>query len=78
MELEGNKELLVTGKSRRMCNVAIVSLGLSVVTGYRGRFGPKKAVLGHQMCSYGRAPPDLAPLPRGATGEFLPQNLDFR
>ena len=37
----------------------------------------KKAVLGHEMRSFGRAPPDLAPLPRGATGEFLAQNLDL-
>ena len=37
----------------------------------------KKAVLGHKMRSFGRAPPDLAPLPRGATGAFLAQNLDL-
>ena len=30
-----------------------------------------------QMRSFGRAPPDLAPLPRGASGEFLAQNLDL-
>ena len=40
-------------------------------------FGPKKAVLGHKMRSFGGVPPDLAPLPRGATGEFLDQNLDL-
>ena len=77
MELEGKKELFVMGQSRRMRNVATVCLCLAVLTGFRGWFGPKKAVLGHKMCSFGRAPPDFAPPPRGATGEFLAQNLDL-
>ena len=42
-----------------------------------GCFGPKKAVLGHQMHSFGRAPPNLAPPPRGANAEFLAENLDL-
>ena len=33
-------------------------------------------VFGHKQRSFRRAPPDLAPPPRGATGEFLAQNLD--
>ena len=37
----------------------------------------KKAVLGHKMRSFRRAPADLVPLPRGATGEFLAENLDL-
>ena len=37
----------------------------------------KKAVLGHKMRSFGRAPPDLAPPPRGATGEVFAQKLDL-
>ena len=36
-----------------------------------------KAVSGHKMCRFGRAPPDLVPPPQGATGEFLAQNLDL-
>ena len=43
---------------------------------FLGRFGPKKGDLGHKTSSFGRAPPDLAPVPQGATGEFLAQNLD--
>ena len=39
--------------------------------------GQKKAVLGHKMRIFGRAPPDLATPPLGATGEFLAQNLDL-
>ena len=77
MELEGNRGQFVTGQSRRTWGAATVSLRLSILTGYKGRFGPKKAVLGHKMRSFGRAPPDLAPPPRGATGEFLAQNLDL-
>ena len=77
VELEGKKVLLVMGQSRRTCSVATTCLRLAVLTGFRGRFGPKKAVLGHEMRSFGRAPPDLAPLPRGATGDFLAQNLDL-
>ena len=76
MELEGNKELLVTRQSRCTQSVATASLRLAVLSGFRGLLGPKKAVLGHKMRSFGRAPPDLAPPPRGATGEFLAQNLD--
>ena len=75
MELEGKKGLLVTGQSRRMWNVATVSRRLSVFSGFLGRLGPKKAVLGHRMRSFGRAPPDFAAPPRGATGEFLAQKL---
>ena len=41
-----------------------------------GPFWAKKRLfLGHTMCSFGRAPPDLAPLPRGANSEFLAENL---
>ena len=68
MELEGNKEVFVMGQSRRTCNVGTVYLRLAVLSGFRGCFGPKKAVLGHKMRSFGRAPPDFAPPPRGGTG----------
>ena len=77
VELGGNREHLGAVKSSRTWSVATVSLRLAVSTGFRGGFGPKKAVLGHKMRSFGRAPPDLAPLPRGATGEFFAQNLDL-
>ena len=77
VELEGKKGLLVTGQSWRTSSVATVCLRLAVMTGFRGRFGPKKAVLGHKMRTFGRAPPDLAPPPRGPTGECLAQNLDL-
>ena len=53
-------------------------LRLSILNGFQGRFDPKKAVLGHKMCDFGRAPPELAPAPWGATGEFLAQNLDWQ
>ena len=76
-ELKGTRGLFDTVKSSRMCSVATVSLRLVVLSGFWGRFGPKKAVLLHKMRSFGRAPPDLAPPPRGATGEFLAQNLDL-
>ena len=76
VELRGNKELLVTVKSSRTWSVATVCLRLAVMTGFRGSFGPKKAVLGHKMRRSGGAPTNLAPPPRAATGEFLAQNLD--
>ena len=47
VELEGNNELFVTGQSRRPCSVATACLRVAVLTGFRGRFEPKKAVLGH-------------------------------
>ena len=77
MELEGNKRFFVKGQSRRTWGVATDCLRLAVLSGFRGCFEPKKAVLGHKIRSFGRAPPDLAPPPRGATGEFLAQNLDL-
>ena len=77
MELEGKKGLLFTGQSRRMWVVPTVCRRLSVLTEFQGRFEPKKAILGNKMRSFGRAPPNLAPPPWGATGEFLAQNLDL-
>ena len=77
MELKGTRGLFDTVKSSRTRSVGTVSLRLAVLTGFWGRFGPKKAVLGHKMRSFGRAPPDLAPPPRAATGEFLAENLDL-
>ena len=75
VELEGNKGLFVTRKSRRTRSVGTVSLRLAVLNGFQGRFGQKKAVFGQKMRNFGRAPADLAPQPRGTTGEFLAQNL---
>ena len=73
----GHKGLFVTRKSRCTWSVGTVSLRLSIFNGFQGRFGPKKAVLGHKMCSLGRAPHDYAPPPQGASGQFLAQNLDL-
>ena len=58
-EVEGKNELFVTWQSWRMCSVATNSRRLSF------RMGSD---------FFGRAPPDLAPLPRGATGEILAQS----
>ena len=77
VELKGTRGLLDTVKSSRTWSVATVSLRLAVLTRFGGRFGPKKAVLGHKMRSFGRALPNLAPPPRAASGEFLAQNLDL-
>ena len=77
VQLDGKKGLLVTGRSRRTWCVGTVCLRLAVLTGFRGRFGPKKAGFGHKLRFFVRAPPDLAPPPRGATGDFLAQNLDL-
>ena len=77
MELKGTIGLFDTMKSSRTWSVATVSLRLAVLTRFGGRFGPKKAVLGHKMRSFGRAPPDLAPPPRATTGEFLAENMDL-
>ena len=77
MELEGKTGLLFIGQWWRTWRVGTVCLRFAVMTGFRGRFGPKKAVLGHEMRSFGRAPTDLARPPWGATGEFLAENLDL-
>ena len=52
VDLGGNKELLVTVKSSRTWSVAAVCLLVAVMTGFRGRFGPKKAVFGAQNAQF--------------------------
>ena len=77
MELQGNKGLFVTGRSRHTWTVATVSLCLAVSNAFLERFGPKKAVLGHKLREFGRAPPTLAPPAWDATDEFLVENMDL-
>ena len=77
MVLKARKSSLSRSISRFRWSVAIVSVCLSILRGFRGRSGPKKAVLGHKMRIFGSAPPDLAPLPQGATAEFLGENSDL-
>ena len=77
VELKGTRGLFDTAKSSRRWSVATVSLRLDVLPGYGGYFGRKKAVFGPKLRRFGRAPPDLAPPPRAATGEVLAQNLDL-
>ena len=60
-------------KSSLMWSVATVSLRLGVLT----KFGPQKAVLGHKMRIFGRAPPNLAPPPRAANVDFLAESFDL-
>ena len=77
MELKDTRGLFDTMKSSRTWIVATVLLLLAVLTRFGDRFGPKKAVLGHKMRRFGRAPPYLAPPPRATTGEFMAENLDL-
>ena len=49
MELEGRKELVDTGKSRRTWSVPTVSLRLTDLNLFRGFLGPKMAVFGPQL-----------------------------
>ena len=49
MELEGRKELVDTGKSRRTWSVPTVSLRLAVLSRFQGFFGPKMAVFGPNL-----------------------------
>ena len=77
-ELEGKEELLYYShgaiKVHVKCKQNFPAFGRFEFV-FGGHFGPKRAVLGHKMRSFGRAPPDLAPSPRGATGECLARNL---
>ena len=78
--LKGSRGLFDTAKSSRTCSVATVSLRLGVLPGLGlpgGCFGRKIAVFGPKLRRFGRAPPDLAPLSRAATGGGLAQNLDL-
>ena len=77
MQLKGTRGLFDTVKSSCTWHVPTVSLRLGASPGFGVYFGLKMAVFGPNLRRFGRAPPDLAPPPRGATGEFLPQNLDL-
>ena len=77
MELKGTRGLFDTVKSSRTWGVATVSLRLDVSPGFGDYFGPKMAVFGPKLRRFGRAPPNLAPTPRGPTGEFLAEILDL-
>ena len=77
VDLKGTRGLFDTVKSSRKCSVATVSLRLGVSPGFGGYFGRKMAVFGPKLRRFGRAPSNLAPPPRAATGEFLAQNLDL-
>ena len=77
VELKGTRGLFATVKSSRTCSVATVPLSWVFRPGFGGYFGRKMAVFGPKPRRFGRAPPDFAPPPRGATGEFLAQKLDL-
>ena len=73
MELEGKKGLFVKGQSGRTWNVGTVCLRLSVLTGFRGYFVPKKAVLGTKCADLGGHLPTLRPRPGVPPVNFLPK-----
>ena len=77
MELQGTRGLFDTVKSSRTWSVATAFLRLGVLPGFGGYFGRKMAAFGPKLRRFGRAPPNLAPPPRAAIGEFLAQNLDL-
>ena len=77
VELKGTRRLFDTVKSSRTCSVTTVFLHLGVLPGFWGYIGRKRAAFGPKLRRFGRAPPDLAPPPRGATGEFWAQNSDL-
>ena len=77
VELKGTRGLFGTVKSSCTWGIATVSLRLAVSPGFWGFFGRKMAVFSPKLRRFGRAPPDLAPPPRAASGDFLAQNLDL-
>ena len=77
MELKATRGLFDTVKSSRTWNVATASLRLAVLTRFGGRLGQKRLFWGTKQRKFATAPPNLAPPPRAATGEFLAQNLDL-
>ena len=70
VELKGTSGRLDTVKSSRTWAIATVSLRLSVSPRFGGYFGRKMAVFGPKLRRFGRAPLNLAPPPRAATGAF--------
>ena len=77
VQLKGTRGLFDTAKSSHTWCVGTVSLRLGVLPGFGGYFGRKMAIFGPKLRRFGRAPPNLAPPPQAATGEFLAQNLDL-
>ena len=77
VELTGTRGLFDTAQSSRTWAIATVSLRLGVSPEFGGYFRRKMPVLGPKLRRFGRAPPDLAQLPRAAISEFLAQDLDL-
>ena len=71
VELKGTRGLSDMMESSRTCSVATIPPRLGVSPGVGGYFGLKKAVFGQKLRRFGRAPPNLAPRPRAATGESV-------
>ena len=63
MQLEGRKGLLVTGQSRRTWTIAAICLRLAVLTGFWGRFGPKRLFWGTNCTVLGGHLPSWRPRP---------------
>ena len=77
VELQGTRGFFDMVKSSHTCSVATAFLRVRVSPRFGGWFGRKIPVSGPKLRRFGRAPPNLSPTPRAATGEFLAHNLDF-
>ena len=77
VELKGTIGLFDTVKPSCTCSVGTISLRLGVLPRFGGYFGREMAIFGPNLRRFGRVPPNMAPTPVGATGNFLAQNLDF-
>ena len=77
VELRGTKIPLVTRKCSRTWMEQLFAFVRLFCTLTRAVFGRKMAVFGPKLRRFWRAPPDLAPPPRAAGGEFLAQNSDL-
>ena len=76
-ELKGTRGLFDTAKSSRTWALATVFLRLGVSPGFGGYIGRKMVAFGPKLRKFARAPPDLAPPPRAASGEFLTEMLNL-
>ena len=77
VELKGTRGLFDTVKGNCTCGVVTLSLCLRILPEFWGYFGRKMAVFWPKTAQIGRAPPNLAPTPRVANGEFWAQKLDL-
>ena len=75
--VEGHQRALSHSNSKPHMGVATVTLCLAFCPGFRANLSENWPFSAEKICRFRRAPTNLAPKLRAATGKFVAQNFDF-